>query len=147
MLRFNTVVETSPDGPPSSKWYLSLELGEHSPPTTVNASLLITRSLNPADNRDPDPTRTISFGCNPSELSPGRMIKVRLDDGPMGAHLLYEYVRTLAPAASKTSDYLQVNGARRFERDLSRSVDSVNTSPVRGRYFEYFINITRADGA
>jgi len=90
MLRFNTVVEVAPDGQPKSKWYLCLELGEHSHPTTVNASLLITGSLNPEDNRDPDPTRTISFACNTSEISPGRVIKVRLDDGPMGPHLLYE---------------------------------------------------------
>ncbi|KAI0248351.1 hypothetical protein BJV78DRAFT_1112481, partial [Lactifluus subvellereus] len=41
ILRFNAVVETAPDGQPRSKWYLSLELGEHSQPTTVNASLLI----------------------------------------------------------------------------------------------------------
>ncbi|KAI0253760.1 hypothetical protein BJV78DRAFT_166897 [Lactifluus subvellereus] len=141
ILRFNAVVETGPDGQPRSKWYLSLELGEHSQPTTVNASLLITGSLDPADNRDPDPTRTISFGCNKSELTPGRMLKVRLDDGPMGPHLLYEYVKTLAPAASKTSDYLQVIDARRFERDLSCSAVSVNTSPVGHRYFEYVLGV------
>jgi hypothetical protein len=94
ILRFDAVVETAPDGQPRNKWYLYLELGDHSLPTTVNASLLITGSLNPADSRDSNPTRTISFGCSTSELSPGRMIKVRLDDGPMGPHLLHEYVNS-----------------------------------------------------
>jgi hypothetical protein len=45
-----------------------------------------------------EPLLAISFGSTTSELKPGRenAISVRLDDGPMGPHLLNEYVKALA---------------------------------------------------
>ncbi|KAF8263070.1 hypothetical protein EI94DRAFT_1599164 [Lactarius quietus] len=88
------VVETSTDGRTGSKWFLSLELGEHSPVVCVDGDLFIEGStLDPMDSCDFNgPLLAISFGSTTSELRPGRenAIKVRLDDGPMGPHLLNE---------------------------------------------------------
>jgi hypothetical protein len=128
ILRFNAVVETAATkGQPESKWYLSLELGAHSQPTTVNASLLITGSSNPEENRDPDPARTVSFGCNTPELSPGRMLRVRLDDCPIGPHLQYEYVKKACSwlSSSKTltvcRSSMLVDSKDTFYAELSQS--------------------------
>ncbi|KAH9980670.1 hypothetical protein BJV74DRAFT_855820 [Russula compacta] len=84
ILAFSAVVETSPDGRSENKWFLSLELGEHSPPTSVNANL-------DSDSED-FLSRTIQLGHPMSELCPGRdkALKIRLDDGPIGPHLLNE---------------------------------------------------------
>lgn len=91
ILAFSAVVETSSDGRSESKWYLSLELGDHSPPTPVNASLVILGSSDAAED-DSDDSRTIHFGPPMPALCPGRdkAIKIRLDDGPIGPHLLNE---------------------------------------------------------
>ncbi|KAH8994554.1 hypothetical protein EDB92DRAFT_1943865 [Lactarius akahatsu] len=93
-LRFAVVVETSMDGRTETKWLLSLELGEQSQVVAVDADLFIEGSaLQPLDSRDfEDPLLCISFGSTTSELWPGRDngITVRLDDGPMGPHLLNE---------------------------------------------------------
>ncbi|KAH9003550.1 hypothetical protein EDB86DRAFT_3039830 [Lactarius hatsudake] len=93
-LRFSVVVETSTDGRPESKWLLALELGEQSQVVAVDADLFIEGStLQPLDNRDfEDPLLCVSFSPTTSELWPGRDngITVRLDDGPMGPHLLNE---------------------------------------------------------
>jgi len=96
ILAFSAVIETSPDGRFECRWYLSLELGDHSPPTTVNANLVILGSSD-ATEEDLDDTRTIYFGHPMSGLSPGRdkAIKIRLDDGPIGSHLLNEFVETM----------------------------------------------------
>jgi len=87
------VVETPTDGQ-GNRWLLSLELGEHSPPVGIDADLFIEGSTaQPLDSRDfDDPLLAISFGSTTSELWPGRdnAITVRLDDGPMGPHLLNE---------------------------------------------------------
>ena len=97
ILAFSAVVETSPDGRSENKWFLSLELGEHSPPTSVNANLVILGSSESAEDSDSEDylSRTIQLGYPMSELCPGRdkAIKIRLDDGPIGPHLLNEFVR------------------------------------------------------
>ena len=97
-LRFAVVVETSTEGRSESKWLLSLELGEHSQVVAVDADLFIEGSASrPLDSRDfDDPLFCVSFGSTKSELWPGHEngITVRLDDGPMGPHLLNEYVKT-----------------------------------------------------
>jgi hypothetical protein len=94
------VVETSNVGRAQCKWLLSLELGELSPVVCVDADLFIEGSTSdPMDSGDFDePLLAISFGSTTSELKPGRenAISVRLDDGPMGPHLLNEYVKALA---------------------------------------------------
>ena len=86
-------VETPTDGR-GSRWLLSLELGEHSPPVGIDADLFIEGSATqPLDSRDfDDPLLAISFGATTSDLWPGRdnAITVRLDEGPMGPHLLNE---------------------------------------------------------
>ena len=90
-LRF-TVVE-------ASTWLLSLELGEHSPPVGVNADLLINGPTSDRlETRDSEDPLTISFGPTTSMLRPGHenAIAVRLDDGPIGPHLLNEYVNAFA---------------------------------------------------
>lgn len=101
-LAFSAVVETSPNGRSESRWYLSLELGDHSPPTPVNANLVILGSSD-ATEEDSDGTRSIHLGHPTSNLYPGRdkALKIRLDDGPIGPHLLNECVgiRVLALAA------------------------------------------------
>ncbi|KAH9985166.1 hypothetical protein BJV77DRAFT_1071580 [Russula vinacea] len=93
ILTFSAVVETTPDGRTENRWYLSLELEEHSPPTAVNANLVILGSSDAAEEGDSiDLVRSIPL-CPPmSELSPGhdKAIKIRLDDGPMGPYLLNE---------------------------------------------------------
>jgi hypothetical protein len=95
ILTFSAVVETTPDGRTENRWYLSLELEEHSPPTAVNANLVILGSSDAAEEGDSiDLVRSIPL-CPPmSELSPGhdKAIKIRLDDGPMGPYLLNEFV-------------------------------------------------------
>ncbi|KAH9039877.1 hypothetical protein EDB85DRAFT_229131 [Lactarius pseudohatsudake] len=93
-LRFAVVAETSMDGRTETKWLLSLELGEQSQVVAVDADLFIEGStFQPLDSRDfEDPLLCVSFGSTTSELWPGRDngITVRLDDGPMGPHLLNE---------------------------------------------------------
>jgi hypothetical protein len=141
IVAFSAVVATSPDGRSECRWYLSLELGEHSPPTTVNANLVILGSSD-ATEEDPDDTRTIYLGHPTSGLSPGRdkAIKIRLDDGPIGSHLLNEFVETnlLAVAATKYRFclFVQVVRTRRFEQDSSRKVDPDDCRRVVHRYFE-----------
>lgn len=65
----------------------------------IEADLFIDGATSqPLDSRDfDDPLLAISFGSTTSDLWPGRenAITVRLDDGPMGPHLLNEYVKTL----------------------------------------------------
>ncbi|KAF8260571.1 hypothetical protein EI94DRAFT_1610277 [Lactarius quietus] len=93
-LRF--AVETFADGRTGNRWLLSLELGEHSPAVGIEADLFVEGSAaaaQPLDSRDfDDPLLAISIGSPTSELWPGRenAITVRLDDGPMGPHLLNE---------------------------------------------------------
>lgn len=90
------MVQTSKAGRTESKWLLSLELGEHSPFVCVDADLFIEGSTSdPMESGDLDgPLLAISFGSTTSELRPGRKnaITIRLDDGPMGPHLLNEFV-------------------------------------------------------
>ena len=92
------MVETKAGGRTESRWLLSLELGEHSSVIGVNADLFIEGSTaDPMDSRDFDgPLLAISFGPTTTELRPGRKnaITKRLDDGPMGPHLLNEYVES-----------------------------------------------------
>lgn len=65
----------------------------------IEADLFIDGATSqPLDSRDfDDPLLAISFGSTTSDLWPGRenAITVRLDDGPMGPHLLNEYVKNL----------------------------------------------------
>lgn len=93
-----TVTDTPTEGRAGNRWLLSLELGEQSPPVGIDADLFIEGSTSqPLDSRDfDDPLLAISFGSTTTDLWPGRenAITVRLDDGPMGPHLLNEYVRT-----------------------------------------------------
>ena len=92
------MVEASAGGRTESKWLLSLELGEHSPVVGVNADLFVDGSTSdPLESRDFEgPLLAISFGSTTSELRPGHenAMTVRLDDGPMGPHLLNEYVKS-----------------------------------------------------
>jgi len=94
ILAFSAVVETLRDGRSENRWFLSLELGEHSPATEVNASLVVVGSSDATEDGDSeDPlSRSIPL-CPPmTKLSPGRdkAIKIRLDDGPLGHQLLNE---------------------------------------------------------
>ena len=98
ILTFSAVVETLPDGRTESRWYLSLELEEHSPPTAVNASLIILGSPDATEDADSeDPARSIQISSPTLSLSPGhdKAIKIRLDNGPMGPYLLNEFVRII----------------------------------------------------
>ncbi len=96
------------DGRMESKWLLSLELGGHSQVVAVDADLFVEGSTSqPLDSRDfDDPLLCVSFGSTTSELWPGREngITVRLDDGPMGPHLLNEYVKALASLCRRPID-------------------------------------------
>lgn len=96
ILTFSAVVETSPDGRTENRWYLSLELEEHSPPTSVNASLVILGSPDAAETPDSD-DRSIQISSPTFSLSPGhdKAIKIRLDNGPMGPYLLNEFVGSI----------------------------------------------------
>ncbi|KAH9976403.1 hypothetical protein BGW80DRAFT_917005 [Lactifluus volemus] len=126
ILRFNAVVETAATkGQPESKWYLSLELGQNSPPTTVNASLIAGPS-NPAENRGPDPARTVSFGCNTPELSPGRLLRVRLDECPIGPHLLSG--SSLFVGSNKTF-HAELSQSQRPQLLADTLITSVSSSP------------------
>ncbi|KAI9454952.1 hypothetical protein F5148DRAFT_984898 [Russula earlei] len=93
ILAFSAKIDTSPEGRSENRWFLSLELGDQSPPTTVNANLVI---LGTSETEEGDPHDSFSIPlCPPmSELSPGpeKAIKVRLDDGPIGLQLLNEFV-------------------------------------------------------
>ncbi|KAI9441758.1 hypothetical protein H4582DRAFT_2073895 [Lactarius indigo] len=94
-LRFSVIVETMMDGRTETKWLLSLELGEQSPVVAVDCGPVHRRfhSCNPwIVVTFEDPLLCVSFGSTASELWPGRDngITVRLDDGPMGPHLLNE---------------------------------------------------------
>ncbi|KAI0302449.1 hypothetical protein B0F90DRAFT_1667633 [Multifurca ochricompacta] len=91
-LRFSMVSEALTDGRVENKWLLSLELGEYSQAAIVDADLFITGSSHSDGDRDSDPTLAVPLGCTRSELGPGRRnaISVRLDDGPMGPHLINE---------------------------------------------------------
>lgn len=101
ILTFSAVTEITPDGRTENRWYLSLELEEHSPPTAINATLVILGSPDTAEDNDSvDLYRSIQI-CPPMfELSPGhdKAIKIRLDDGPMGPYLLNECVGTMRAA-------------------------------------------------
>ena len=81
------------DGRTENKWYLSLELGDKSPPTTVNASLVILGALDTEDG-DADDSHAINLCPAMTELSAGRdkAIRIRLDDSPIGLQLLNEFV-------------------------------------------------------
>ncbi|KAI9454413.1 hypothetical protein BJY52DRAFT_1122807 [Lactarius psammicola] len=107
-LRFAVVVETSTDDRTESKWLLSLELGEHSQVVAVDADLFIEGSTSQSlDGRDfDDPLLCVSFGPTTSELRPGRKngITVRLDDGPMGPHLLNEFIKKLTSLSHRLID-------------------------------------------
>jgi hypothetical protein len=94
ILTFSAVVETAPDGRTESRWYLSLELEEHSLPTAVNASLVILGSPDAVEDGDSDPVKSIQVSAPMFSLSPGhdKAIKIRLDNGPMGPYLLNEFV-------------------------------------------------------
>ncbi|KAI0264136.1 hypothetical protein BC834DRAFT_271678 [Gloeopeniophorella convolvens] len=92
-LRFSTSDATHADGRSESKWLLSLELGEGSPSTWIDADLFITGRSYPAGVHGPtDPILAAPLPCIASELCAGseHAISVRLDDGPMGPHLLNE---------------------------------------------------------
>ncbi|KAI0289341.1 hypothetical protein BC826DRAFT_1032139 [Russula brevipes] len=94
ILAFSAVVETLRDGRSENRWFLSLELGEHSPATEVNASLVVVGSSDATEDGDSeDPLSRSVLLCPPmTKLSPGRdkAIKIRLDDGPLGHQLLNE---------------------------------------------------------
>jgi hypothetical protein len=131
-LRF-AVVESSNVGRTQCKWLLSLELGELSPVVCVDANLFIEGSTSdPMDSGDFDePLLAISFGSTTSELKPGRenAISVRLDDGPMGPHLLNE---SSALVDAKGTLYAQLN-ARLARPALPALVTETSTkvSPPR----------------
>lgn len=96
ILAFSAVVETLRDGRSENRWFLSLELGEHSPATEVNASLVVLGSSDATEDGDSEgPLSRSILLCPPmTKLSPGRdkAIKIRLDDGPLGPQLLNEFV-------------------------------------------------------
>jgi hypothetical protein len=95
ILTFSAVTEITPDGRAENRWYLSLELEAHSPPSAINATLVILGSPETAEDGDSvDLFRSIQICPAMSELSPGhdKAFKIRLDDGPMGPYLLNEFV-------------------------------------------------------
>ncbi|KAH9956438.1 hypothetical protein BC827DRAFT_758514 [Russula dissimulans] len=94
ILAFSAAVETMPDGRTENRWYVSLQLGDKSPPTTVNASLIISGALDTEEGDAGDLHNTINLCAPMSELSPGRdkAIRIRLDDSPIGLQLLNEFV-------------------------------------------------------
>jgi hypothetical protein len=84
-----------------SWWLLSLGLADHSIPAWVDADLIISGSSPPTDETDihespPESPFTIPIRRDLCELKPGseNAIRIRLDDGPMGPHLLNECVNT-----------------------------------------------------
>ncbi|KAH9042896.1 hypothetical protein EDB83DRAFT_2318072 [Lactarius deliciosus] len=77
-----------------TRWLLSFGLGDHSTSTWVDGDFLILRRL-PSSVESGDTYERIfslPFGYNPCQLQPGpeSAIKMRLDDGPLGPHLLNE---------------------------------------------------------
>ncbi|KAH9022455.1 hypothetical protein EDB84DRAFT_1274602 [Lactarius hengduanensis] len=81
-----------------SRWLLSFGLGDHSTSTWVDGDFLVLRRL-PSSIESGDAYERIfslPLGYNPRQLQPGpeSAIKMRLDDGPLGPHLLNECVKT-----------------------------------------------------
>jgi hypothetical protein len=80
-----------------SLWMLSFGLADHSLPAWVDGDLVISGSQ-PLANEEADnheSSFTIPIRHDVCELKPGpeSAIKIRLDDGPMGPHLLNECVK------------------------------------------------------
>jgi len=101
--------EHPPEGPPESRWQFSLQLAHNSPPTCVNADLLIPgRSNQSNDSDNNEPIFNVPVGCGGHGLrsGPEHEIKVRLDDGPMGLHWINEFVDTHSLALSIVIDIL-----------------------------------------
>ena len=76
---------------------LSFGLADHSLPAWVDGDLVISGSPPPLANEEadiPESSFTIPIHHDVCELRPGfeSAIKIRLDDGPMGPHLLNECV-------------------------------------------------------
>jgi len=84
-------------GQSESQWLLSFGLGGYSMPAWVDGDFLVLRRLPSNDSSDDyEPTFSLPLGRKPCKLQPGpeRAIKMRLDNGPMGPHLLNECVNT-----------------------------------------------------
>ena len=84
-------------------WFLSLGLADHSIPAWVDGDLVISGNPPPTNEADVhetslEPPFTIPIRHDLCELKPGseNAIRIRLDDGPMGPHLLNECV-TMRP--------------------------------------------------
>jgi hypothetical protein len=103
ILTFSAVTEALPDGRTENRWYLSLELEGQSPPTAVNATLLILGTPGATgDSYSDELARSIQL-CPPmSGLSSGhdKGINIRVDDGPIGPYLLNEFVGTILAATN-----------------------------------------------
>ena len=126
------------NGRSESWWLLSLGLADHSIPAWVDADLVISGSPPPTNEADVhesslEPPFTIPIRHDLCELKPGseNAIKIRLDDGPMGPHLLNECV-TMRPfyPFSPIVDYS-------FQRSQAL-VDSVGTL-----HAEFTVRLTR----
>jgi hypothetical protein len=90
-ITFSIRSEKSADGRSEDRWLLFLGLADHSMSACVDGDLVISGSpsfTNEVD--DNESTFTIPIRHEVSELKPGSesAIRVRLDDGPMGHHLL-----------------------------------------------------------
>lgn len=95
MVTFSIHPGNSADGRSESRWSLSLGLADHSLSACVDGDLVITGSRSSTDEADEhEPTFTIPIRHDVCELKPGSesAIIIRLDDGPMGPHLLTECV-------------------------------------------------------
>jgi hypothetical protein len=110
-----------------SWWLLSLGLADHSIPAWVDADLIISGSSPPTDETDihespPESPFTIPIRRDLCELKPGseNAIRIRLDDGPMGPHLLNE-----SQALVDSDGTLHA----RFTVRLTRPIHSVLLSP------------------
>ena len=94
-LTFSIRSENAADGHSENRWLLSLGLADHSMPAYVDGDLVISGSPPSTHETDEhEPTFTLPIRRDVSELKPGSesAIRIRLDDGPMGPHLLNEYV-------------------------------------------------------
>ncbi|KAF8260569.1 hypothetical protein EI94DRAFT_1706191 [Lactarius quietus] len=104
-------------------WLLSFGLADHSIPAWVDGDLIVSGSPPPTDEADiHDSTFSIPIRRDLCELKPGSesAIRIRLDDGPMGPHLLNE-----SQALVDSDGTLHAQ----FTVRLSRPIHSVLLSP------------------
>lgn len=147
-ITFSVRPGSATDGRSETWWLLSLGLSDYSIPAWVDADLVISGSPPPANEADihespHESPFTIPIRRDLCELKPGseNAIRIRLDDGPMGPHLLNECVnmrpfytpfhQTLTTLSHRSQALVDSDGTlhAEFTVRLTRPIHSVLLSP------------------